>query len=291
MSTVMTRIKSSPLFRYVNIPRRFVYALGYYRQRLSDMIVWLFKSKEYTNFTYDLTERNIADLCDFLAVSLGGSFEEFQAYVAEIQNDTALADHVREMTRHSRFRTVSDEDVKFGRRIGWYAAVRHLKPAVVVETGVEKGLGSLVLCAALLRNRAEGRLGHYYGTDIDASAGWLFTGKYREVGEMLVGDSIESLKRLPVPIDLFINDSDHSADYEAREYETIADKMTSDGIIIGDNAHCTDKLSRFAHRTGLSYCFFREEPARHWYPGGGIGLAFPKRSRGVSVGPRLVRQV
>ena len=39
----------------------------------------------------------------------------------------------------------------YGRRLGWYALVRALKPRTVVETGADKGLGSCVLAALRLR--------------------------------------------------------------------------------------------------------------------------------------------
>jgi predicted O-methyltransferase YrrM len=164
---------------------------------------------------------------------------------------------------------------RFGRRVGWYALVRALKPRVVVETGIEKGLGAMVLCAALQRNAEQGHPGRYYGTDIDPSAGMLLCEPYSSIGKILYGDSIESLQALAPPIDLFINDSDHSAEYEAREYRTIAPKLSERAIIVGDNAHVTDELLKFSRENGRHFLFFREEPANHWYLGAGIGLSFP----------------
>ena len=99
-------------------------------------------------------------------------------------------------------------------------------------------------------------------------------GPYREAGEILYGDSIESLQRLEGPIDLFINDSDHSAEYEEREYACIASKLSPGAVVLGDNAHVTDKLYQFASATGRRFLFFSEKPADHWYPGAGIGAAW-----------------
>ena len=132
-----------------------------------------------------------------------------------------------------------------------------------------------MLCAALLRNTAEGRPGRYYGTDIDPYAGRLLTGEYATVGKILYGDSLKSLEALEETIGMFINDSDHSAEYEYREYQTIAKKLSPGALILADNAHVTDKLARFARETGRHFVFFREEPVNHWYPGAGIGIAFP----------------
>jgi hypothetical protein len=77
-------------------------------------------------------------------------------------------------------------------------------------------------------------------------------------------------------VDLFINDSDHSADYERAEYDVIANKLSPLATIVGDNAHATDCLREFARKTGRKFLFFAEQPKDHWYPGGGIEIAVPK---------------
>jgi len=152
--------------------------------------------------------------------------------------------------------------------------VRATKPKTIVETGVDKGLGAVVLCAALLRNAAEGHAGRYFGTDINPHAGYLLTGPYATMGEILVGDSLASLQALDTPIDLFINDSDHSADYEYQEYLAIAGKLGDSAIIVGDNAHVTESLLGFSIEAGRSFLFWKEQPLNHWYPGGGIGISW-----------------
>ena len=154
--------------------------------------------------------------------------------------------------------------------------MRATKPKIVVETGVDKGLGACVLTAALMKNSEEGYTGYYYGTDINPKAGYLLSEPYSELGRVLYGDSIESLQKLNESIDIFINDSDHSAEYERREYETVQGKLAPAAIILGDNAHTNDKLLTFALATGRQFVFFQEKPLNHWYPGAGIGIAFPK---------------
>jgi predicted O-methyltransferase YrrM len=169
----------------------------------------------------------------------------------------------------------ADLRVDFGRRLGWYAFARVLKPKIIIETGVDKGIGSVLLCSALLKNKEEGFDGRFFGTDINPEAGYLLKGKYAELGKILYGDSIETLSQFNEKIDLFINDSDHSAEYEYREYITIKDKIAENGVILGDNSHTTDKLAIFSNETKRNFLFFREEPSGHWYPGAGIGISFP----------------
>lgn len=248
----------------------FTYLVG----QLIKVLRWLYRSRETTNLTYDLTELNKKNLASFLANVTQKSFDELMGYVNEIEQDTHLKSHIENQTAKSSWSIIADKEARYGRRVGWYALIRASKPQVVFETGVDKGLGSCVITAALLKNSKEGQPGLYYGTDINPKAGYLLSGEYKKYGEILIGDSIESLNAFDKPIDLFINDSAHSAEYELREYHTIQKNLTQKAFILGDNSHCTDKLFQFARMTGRNYLFFQEVPKDHWYPGAGIGIAF-----------------
>jgi len=248
----------------------------YYKPRLRAIGRWVRESRETTNFTYDITELNARHLAAFVAVIADIQIIEAEQYIAEIREDAALAEHVRRTTEAAprHVRAVSDAFARFGRRLGWYALARATRPRVVVETGIDKGLGACVLCAALQRNAEEGNEGRYYGTDINPAAGWLLREPYSEFGEIIYGDSQESLRKLEGPVDLFVNDSDHSADYERGEYDVIAPKLSKRALVVGDNAHCTPELYDFAHRTARRFLYWQEWPKDHWYLGGGIGVAF-----------------
>jgi len=250
--------------------------LAYARGPVCNFASWLFTSKEHTNFTYDLTDLNKRYLAAFVSQVAGVDYVRASKYIAELDQDSSIRAHIRQATESSKERRFADADPEFGRRLGWYAIVRSAKPRVVVETGVDKGLGSCVLACALMRNSEEGHPGRYYGTDINPSAGYLFQEPYADFGEILYGDSIDSLRDLDGPIDVFIHDSDHSADYEAREYSAVQDKLSESAVVISDNAHATGELLRFSRRTGRQFLFFKEQPDRHWYPGGGIGAAFKR---------------
>lgn len=268
-------VKRTPIIREITL---FLYRLstvmGYFIPILKKIFIWLFQSKEYTNYTYDLAQINKQYLATLVASVTGRSHGEIFTYMKELENDEILRDHIRTVTQSTELKYFSDNNIYFGRRLGWYAFARAIKPRVIVETGVDKGLGSCVLTAALMKNQQEGYTGYYYGTDINPNAGYLLAGKYKEYGQILYGDSIKSLEKLDKEIDLFVNDSDHSAEYEALEYETISNKLTRFAIILGDNSHITTKLVDFALRTNREFVFFQEKPLNHWYPGAGIGIAY-----------------
>lgn len=255
----------------VRASKRRAFAMSYYREALRLIDVWSKKDSEGSNFYYKLTPSNRNHLAHLLSHLTDQSHVEITGYFNELEDDHELRTHIERSVKLAGYG--QDIVVNYGRRLGWYAFTRIIKPKVVVETGVDHGVGSCILTSALLRNAEEGHPGRYFGTDINPNAGKLLVGKYATTGEILYGDSIESLRKMTAPIDLFINDSDHSADYEYREYQTILANLSANSVILGDNAHVTDSLSRFAEETGRPFIFFSEKPADHWYPGAGIGIS------------------
>ena len=252
-------------------------ASKYFNIKYYQIFKWSINSNENTNYTYKLTEKNNLELIKIFEVIFKDSnFTQIKSYVEELEQDQDIRNHIRESTSKSNFKNLADSEIEFSRRLGWYICVRLLKPKILVETGVDKGLGSVVLIRALMRNKEEGFSGYYYGTDINPEAGYLLNGDYNNYGEILYGDSIETLNKMTSEVDLFINDSNHSAEYEYKEYLAIKNKLSKAAIILGDNSHSTDKLVKFSVENDRSFVLFREEPSKHWYPGAGIGISYPR---------------
>jgi len=261
-----------PFLEHERVAARRKFALSYYEPALAMIADWAPRRTEDSNFYYDLTELNRAHLASLMAAITGTAVEAIEAIFHELDTDERLrADLKAGLVAFDYPREIS---IAYGRRLGWYALARILKPKVVIETGVDHGIGGCILCAALARNAAEGRPGRYYGTELRRDAGQLVHGQYAKFGQVIYGDSIATLDAFPETIDLFINDSDHSPEYEYREYQTISRKLAKGAVILGDNSHSTDCLCKFARETGRSFIFFRESPKDHWYPGAGIGIAF-----------------
>jgi predicted O-methyltransferase YrrM len=265
------RVVPKCMFRIHRVFNRLKFAFSYYRKNLTFMAKWIFRDTEDSNFYYRLEALNKFHLVGMMAYVTGLSNQQIQSYLNEIEDDVDLRSDIKNFLRDSGYG--KDVVVEFGRRLGWYILVRSQKPKIIVETGVYHGLGSLVLTSALLRNKGEGFSGFYYGTDIDINSGKLLQGKYAEVGKILFGDSITTLMQFEEKIDLFINDSDHSAQYEATEYEVVAPKLSANAIILGDNSHSSRALYDFSLKTGRNFLFFKEIPTDHWYPGAGIGIS------------------
>jgi predicted O-methyltransferase YrrM len=256
------------------IVRRKDFAMTYYRAPLELIEAWAPRHTEDSNFYYELTDLNRVHLAAVTSTLTNSAVADVEAAFRELDTDEMLHTHLVESA--PELDLPPDVHFAYGRRLGWYAMARLLKPKVVIETGVDHGVGSCILCAALLRNAREGSPGRYFGTEIRTDAGRMLRGAYAEIGEILYGDSRATLAGFSRPIDLFVNDSDHSPEYEYGEYQTIAGKLAEGALIIGDNSHVSDSLPRFARETGRCFVFFREMPKNHWYPGAGIGFAFER---------------
>ena len=241
---------------------------------LRKYLKFLFKNKEITNFTYELHPLNKKYLVQFVSVSTGVDFDEIVKFMHEIENNKSIQNHICDSYRENHNGLTSNESMSFARRVGWYCFVRATKPKIVCETGVDKGLGSIVLIEALIKNHKEGFHGLYKGFDINKKAGYLLTGRYAEYGEIIYGDSLHTLKSFDKEIDLFINDSDHSSVHEGKEYEIIQGKLSSEAIVLGDNSHCNDELFNFSKKYKRKFVFFKEDPLSHIYPGAGIGISY-----------------
>lgn len=248
----------------------------YLSKRLEKLADWLVNSRELTNYTYKISDIGMTYFAQSVALVTGASIEQAREWLREPEENEELLSHLTMKHQASEMKCFADDVPRFARRLVWYAIVRARKPKVVVETGVDKGLGSVLLCSALKKNLEEGHQGYYVGTDINPKAGYLLDGVYANFGRVIYGDSIETLKQLPQAVEVFINDSDHSAEYEEREYQVIESKLVPNALVLGDNAHTTQKLAEFAERTERKFIFVPEMVEGHWYPGAGVGIAFGK---------------
>jgi hypothetical protein len=241
---------------------------------LGRSVDWLVRGRETTNLTYDLDPLNRDQLCWFVAAVSGAKIGQVREWVSELEDDRQLFDHVASrLSSHPR-RGIGAREPHWARRLAWYALVRASEPEHVVETGTHFGLGSCAIAAALLRN-GHGRL---TTIDIDPQAGYLIGGPWADVIDQRIGGSIELLGGLD-EVDVFLHDSLHTYDYETQEFQAVEPRLRAGALVLSDNAHDSAALSDWADRTGRQYLFFKEQPAHHWWPGDGLGVAWDGMQR------------
>ncbi len=260
--------------RVLLMPLRLKVALSYHPPTVGRILRWGIRSREYTNFTYEYTERNRAYLAHLLHVITGCPVDRVRTYLGEPAEDLALHRSLAQRRADGPYAGVLDEAVRLGRQRVWYALARALKPRRVVETGVGFGLSAAVLASAMRRNALDGVPGRYIGVDLDPDAGSLLSPADREWAEVVVGESVPVLQRLDGPIDLFISDSHESPELERAECEAVQPKLSRRAVIA---TTISSTLPDFAEATGRDCLVFREEPKDHWFPGNWLGFAYSPR--------------
>jgi hypothetical protein len=268
----VARTRFAPLLAF---PRRAARVARYDARVVGTSVRWLFASREHTNYTYHLTALNRTHLAWFVAHVCGVPVAAVRDWFAELDGDEALRNHIEAAPAAAPRRGLADRTVRYGRRLGWYAMVRASRPAHVVETGTDKGLGTCVLAAALLRNAADGHPGRVTSIDINPEAGYLArAAPWSGVVDMVLGDSAAEIGGLTTSVDLFLHDSDHSAAHERTELRAVENVLAPGALLLSDNAMHTNVLPRYAEATNRRFLVFAERPVRHWFPGDGIGAAW-----------------
>lgn len=225
---------------------------------------------EPANFTYELA--NEAELASWVQAVARVDRVEVEGVLDELRSDRLLVERLRTATAGHGWWT--KRSPPFGKRIGWYALTRLLKPALIVETGVHDGLGSLLLLRALERNREQGAAGRLVSFDINPAAGWIAGGGEHPLWELRIEstrDGLAAVLARSPEVGMFIHDSLHTYEHERFELGTAGARLAPDGILISDNVHGTRALADTCDELGLKYVEFHERSRGHFYPGGAMG--------------------
>lgn len=234
-------------------------------------IAWYFRSREYTNFTYELDDTNQRSLAYYGASLCGVSVGELLRYFKELNEDRALSNHIRNMAGSHELGFSSDEDPKYGKRALYYGITRVLKPQIVVESGIEKGLASCVISAALNRNKNEGFEGKLIAIDIDKTSGWLVGGEYSENVEFIRESSHAAVGQIDEGVGFFIYDSLGDPEYELEEYELVRNLLQDKAVVVSKFGGNSTPIMDFADSFGGAYLSWTEIPVDHPYPGSSFG--------------------
>ena len=277
-SRLTRRIATSPIAPVAAFPVRLAAVARHNARQLKMSASWLVGSSEHVYYTYDLEPLNLDHLAWFIATVTCHPVDAVRGYLTEVQQDAELRRLIGDGLRRGGRSATTDPVVRYGRRIGWYAVVRALRPSFVVETGTNRGLGSAVIAAALLRNGH----GDLATVDIDDRSGELILPPYDAVIDHVVGDSLDFLAG-PVarrqPIDLFITDTGFTAERERAELEAVEPLLAPGAVVLATKAYCWPELQHWADEQGRGFLYFGEKPREHWYPGVGIGASFPALTR------------
>jgi predicted O-methyltransferase YrrM len=182
---------------------------------------------------------------DVLSRLFGGSTGELKRFVEEAERIRLRDDKEHADASHDMGRTD---------RITLYAAVRAVKPRIVVETGTAAGASAAYILSALNAN-GQGELHSIeLATDRESVAG-LVPERLKERFTLHFGDSLEimpELGRLTGGYDLFVHDSDHRYRHMTAEYELALSCLSpAGGVICSHDVLASNAWRLFLGRHGL----------------------------------------
>jgi hypothetical protein len=220
---------------------------------------------EPDNFTYEIANEH--ELATWVATVASCEPEQTQRYVVEPEVDRTLKTRLQTATAGKWLWTKSRPP--FGKRLGWYALARVLRPGLIIEVGVHDGLGALLLLRALEHNAEDGYPGRLVSFDVNPKAGWL-VGQH-PLWDLRIEASQQGLAALfsqGVVVDMFIYDGWHSYQAETADLSLTAEHLAPDGVLVSDDAQVTHALADLCRDRALAYFEFHEVPRQHFYPGG-----------------------
>ena len=233
------------------------------RRRPRDAARYLLKSRELSNFTYELA--NESEIAGFVAGALGAEPEPIAGYLRELEGDEEFLEDLRSRLRANPRR---DDEPRLGKRRALYCAVRAERPTMVVESGVHDGLGSAVLLRALERNEAEGAPpGRLLGFDLNPEAGWLVDDREGHRFAFTAGDVRDTLVPAVADagVDLFIQDSLKEHAHETFELETAIEHRRGARLVLySDDVSATGAIAEVCAAHGGRCSRLREQPQHYW---------------------------
>ncbi|WP_344626446.1 class I SAM-dependent methyltransferase [Kitasatospora arboriphila] len=274
LTTLSRQIAATPLARAAALPVRLATVARHNARVLKRSGTWLVRSREHSCFTYDLEASNHDHLCWFVSNVTGAPVRSVRGYVREAEGDTELRQTLNAGLAGSVRSGTCDHQVRYGRRVAYYALVRALGPEHVVEAGPHRGISSTLIAAALLRN-GRGRL---TTVDIDPRAGELVSGPYRQVVDQMIGDSVEILGSPQVHergVDMVLLDTSVGPEHEDAELMAVAPALTEQAVALSSRSHAWPCLARWSEEHGRRFLHFDDRPRDHWHPGNGFGVSFP----------------
>jgi methyltransferase family protein len=252
-------------FRVVTVVR----APGALRKRPGESLRYLLRSRELSNYTYELA--NPEQIDELLSEVLAVERESVAAYREELHGDDWLRGALSDGLRTNPKR---DREPRYGKRALDYCIVRLRRPRLLIELGTHDGLGAAVILRALERNAEDGDDGRLHCLDLNEEAGWLVPDPLRSRMSLRVGDIRETLGPALDEGKVDYLNSDVAPNYPDKAWtlEAVTGRAHED-LVIRDEVDEGATLARIADRDGARYGVFQEQPLRHFHSGNLIAVA------------------
>jgi hypothetical protein len=242
----------------------------YKKKSISCGIKWILFGKEISNFTYEI--KNEKELLHVVQIITGTDYEVLKKLLNEINFED---NEFKNFLSDDFYSNYSKKKI-FGRRLLWFLLIRTLKPDLVIESGVDKKLGSAILIYGLFKNYLEGHENsEFIGLDIENKKTSYFNLDNKNFinYKFYYEDTLSFLskydKRKKI---LYISDAAHNYDFENQEYNLIKKNLGAGSIIISDSN--TGSLSDFSIQNKKKIVFFHEKVNNFWHNGAITGISY-----------------
>ncbi len=232
-------------------------------------LAYILLDPELESYSFELEDER--EVIAGLAIALGRSEAELAAYAEETHSDPELNER---LTRHVRWRFASKRRQPLGTRLAWYILARAMKPELIIETGIYKGLGSLALLRALERNRGDGHPGKLMSFDVSSHAGVLVRAEIREGWQRVIGLTSETLLAALAGrrVGILFQDTLHSEENQRLEFEAALEHSADELALVDCSGGHLKTLENLCDERGGSYHRVPIRPRAHVHPGGNFSF-------------------
>ena len=117
-SKLRRRIATSPIARGAAFPLRTMIVARYDAHLIGRSVDWLVRSRETTNFTYDLNSLNRDQLCWFVSAVTGAGIGQVRAWMQELEDDSHLTEYLTRRLSSNPRRRICATEPHWARRSG-----------------------------------------------------------------------------------------------------------------------------------------------------------------------------
>lgn len=193
----------------------------------------------------------------FLASLLGVGKAGLRRYLDEPVNTPVFFNGLGKNAQQFRQASITSAALYGKKVLLQYAAMRALRPRVVVETGVASGVSTSYILLAMHKNG----VGTLHSIEMgDASflppgkePGWLVPDWLRERWKLHLADArvlLQSLLEELGQVDAFIHDSFHTYEHMRFEFEQAYPHLRPGGLLLADDAQWNKAFDEFAAKVG-----------------------------------------
>lgn len=245
----------------------------YFRYKKNSIMLgikWILFSKEISNFTYEIRNEN-----ELLHVAQNITSLDYPLLKKILDEINVEDNDFKKILTKDYFKDFSKNKI-FGRRLLWYILVRTIKPDIVIESGVDKKLGSAILVQGLYKNYLENyKKNEFIGLDIENKKISYFNlqnDNYTNY-KFYYQNTLDFLRKYKnKKKTIYISDAYHNYDFETQEYNLIKNNLAPGSIIVSDNN--SGSLSDFSIKNKKNIIYFHEDVKNFWHKGGVTSVSY-----------------